>query len=113
MVMEPVLLIQTHLILHNDGQPLILKWCAELFFLPLFVRERRTEASFEPCLRNFEGRPPRSGELGGDSGSFTNTLGGCRSKGVRSSQSKASGFSGGLLRPRFISSMGKDASGDR
>lgn len=76
----------------------------------LFVRERRTEASFELCLRNFEGRSPRSGELGGDGGSFTNTLGGCRSKGVRSSQSMASGFSGGLLRPRFISSMDKDAS---
>jgi hypothetical protein len=80
--MEPVLPTQMHPILNNDGQPLIPKWRAGLFLLPLFVRERRTEASFEPCLRNFEGRPPRSGESGGDGGSFINTLGGCRSKGV-------------------------------
>lgn len=53
--------------------------------LPLLVRERRTDMSFEPCLRNFEGRSKRSGESGGVSKSPAHPLPGCRSNGAPSS----------------------------
>jgi hypothetical protein len=40
--------------------------------LPLFVMDRRTDMSFEPCFLDFEARSLRSGDSGGVGGWLTN-----------------------------------------